>query len=65
MRRETDDWILGERNPFQEVEDVSGSRRRLLTQGLSASEGSTDSVLPPVLTGRVIVIEVAKLRCRG
>ena len=68
MRTETDDWILEERNPFQEVEDISRSRGRLLTQRLSASEDSTASVLPPVLTGRVdlvIGIEVAKLRCRG
>ena len=53
-------------NPSEEVEDISRSRGRHPTQQISASEGSTDSVLPLLLTGRVdcvIVIEVGELRC--
>ena len=58
-----------ERNPSEEVEDIPRSHGRRPTQQMSvASEGSTDSALHPLLTGKVccvMVIEVGELRCRA
>ena len=55
-----------ERSSSEEVENASKSRGRRPTQQIFASEGSTNFVLPQLLTRRIdciIVIEVGELRC--